>query len=100
MSTKEKIKQELDELSEPELQKVSELISLLMEKKSRRTKLLKLRDFEGNLITPIFGILLINDLLLLDTNILVYLQDQSSAFYQRATQFIEDHDADMFIHYL
>ncbi|MDF9800266.1 hypothetical protein OKW21_005529 [Catalinimonas alkaloidigena] len=47
MSTKEKIKQALDTLSEKDLEKVEQLVEALKSKKGRRTKYLKLRDFGG-----------------------------------------------------
>ena len=49
MSIKEKIKQELEELSEAELQKISALIDALKEKKNARIASLTPRDFGGKL---------------------------------------------------
>lgn len=49
MSIKEKIKQELEELNEAELQKISALIDALKGKKNTRTASLTPRDFDGRL---------------------------------------------------
>lgn len=47
MSTKEKIKQALDTLSEKDLEKVEQLVETLKSKKGRRTKYLKTYDLGG-----------------------------------------------------
>lgn len=47
MNTKEKIKQELDTLSDNDLEKVEQLIQELKSKKGKRTQYLKPRDLGG-----------------------------------------------------
>ena len=47
MSTKEKIQQELEKLSEQDLEKVSQLINELKSKKGRRTQHLKTFNLGG-----------------------------------------------------
>jgi len=47
MKTKDKIRQELEKLNEPNLEKVSQLIDELKSKKGRRTKFLKTYNLGG-----------------------------------------------------
>ena len=49
MSSREKIKQQIDSLSEQELEKVSELIASLRGASSGKLRHLKKRDFGGKL---------------------------------------------------